>query len=177
MRVSIVILLIALIASVFGEATKADGGGQYGKVTLESLEGTGLLKLNGTSVTKEVHLVGSLICQNGELGTLDITGEANLTNTTVKHGGSIMGSFQATRSTIQEPITVLTQRAIFTATKLAGITVKQDSGFKGKQILELRQGTLVDGPIHFESGKGEVILYTGSQVLGPVTGGKILKKN
>lgn len=177
MRIIIGILLIVLITSVFGETTKAEGGGQYGKVTLESLEGTGLLKLNGTSVAKEVHLVGSLICQNGELGSLDITGEANLTNTTVKHGGSIMGSFQATRSTIQEPITILSQRAIFTSTKLVGITVKQDSGFKGKQILELRQGTLVDGPIHFDSGKGEVILYTGSQVLGPVTGGKILKKN
>jgi hypothetical protein len=29
----------------------------------------------------------------------------------------------------------------------------------------------------FESGKGEVLVYPGSQVLGQVTGGKIIKKS
>jgi hypothetical protein len=168
-------IFFLLLTTLFAE--EVNGGGQYGKVTVESLEGTGLLKLNGTSVTKEVHLTGSLICQNGEIGSLDIIGEANLTETKVEHGGSIMGSFQATRCQIQKPINVLSQRVVFTGTKLAGITVKQDSSYKGKQIVELRQGTLVDGPIHFESGKGEVIVYTGSQILGPVTGGKIIKKS
>ncbi len=171
------LIALSFMTSLFAESTKAEGGGQYGKITLEALDGTGLIKLNGTSITNEVHLIGSLICQNGEIGSLDIIGEANLTGTTVKNGGSVMGSFQTTRSTRQQPIILLSQKAVFTSTKLAGITVKQDSGFKGKQTLELRQGTIVNGPIHFESGKGEVILYTGSQVLGTVTGGKILKKN
>lgn len=143
---------------------------------LESLEGTGLLKLNGTSVAKEIHLTGSLICQNGEIGSLDIIGEANLTETKILHASTIMGSFQATRCQMEEPLTLLTQRAVFTGVKLTGIEVKRDSAYKGKQIIELRQKTLVDGPIHFESGKGEVLLYTGSQVLGPITGGKIIKK-
>jgi hypothetical protein len=175
---TIVLSLIAFsfIATLFADVTKAEGGGQYGKVTLESLEGNGLIKLNGTSITHDIHLNGSLISQNAEIGSLDIIGEVNMTETLVRHSGSIMGSLQATRSTFREPITILSQKAVFTASKLTGITIKQDSAFKGKQIIELRQGTLVDGPIHFESGKGEVLLHSGSQVIGAVTGGKILKK-
>jgi hypothetical protein len=169
------LIALSFIATLVAESTKVQGCGQYGQVKLESLNGTGLIKLNGTSVNHEISLVGSLISQNGEIGSLDVTGEVNLTETTVKKGGTIIGSMQTVRSTIQEPITILSQKAVFTSSKLAGITVKQDSAFKGKQIIELRQRTLVDGPIHFESGKGEVLIYTGSQVLGPVTGGKVIK--
>lgn len=164
------------MASLFAEPTKALGGANFGNETHESIDGSGLIKLNGTTVDQEVHVVGSLISQNGEIGSIDVTGQVNLTETTIKHGGSIMGSFQATRSKIEAPITLLSQKTVLTNSKLSGITVKQDSSYKGKQILELRLGTIVDGPIHFESGKGEVLVYPGSQVLGSVTGGKIIKK-
>ena len=76
----------------------------------------------------------------------------------------------------QKNITLLTQKAVFTASKLEGITVRKDGACKGKQVLELKQGTIVNGPIVFESGKGEVVIYPGSQVLGSVTGGKIVRK-
>lgn len=170
------LIAASFVATLFAEPTKAVGGAIFGSEAHDSIEGTGLVKLNGTTVFGDVHLVGSLISQNGEIGSLDVSGEVNLTETTIKHGGMVMGSFQATRSKIQEPITILSQKAIFTNSKISGITVKQDSAFKGKQIIELRLGTIVDGPIHFESGKGEVLLYPGSQVLGAVSGGKIVKK-
>jgi hypothetical protein len=150
---------------------------QYGAVNLESLKTTGLIKLSGTSIENGLQLVGSLICQNGEIGSLDIMGEANLTGTQIKQASIVLGSLQATRSTFQKPLTLLSQKALFTASTLESITVRKDDSFKGKQILELRQGSIVNGPIHFESGKGEVIVYPGCQVLGPVTGGKVVKKS
>ncbi len=171
------LLAASFFVGLFAETTKADGGANFGKVTLEAIDGTGLIKLNGTTVENDVHVVGSLIANNGKIGSLNVVGEANLTEVTVAGGGAVMGSFQAVHSTIEKPITLLSQRAVITNSKLAGITVKQDSAFKGKQVIELRRGTLVDGPIHFESGKGEVLLYPGSQVLGPITGGKVIKKN
>ena len=157
--------------------TQIAGVGQYGAITLEAIEGNGLVKLNGTSVIDNLHLVGSLISQNATIGSLEIIGEANLTETTVKKGGSILGSLQAVRSIFLEEITILSQKSVFTGCKLAKITVQQDRSFKGKQIIELKQGTIVNGPIHFESGKGEVMIFSGSQVLGSVTGGKIVKKS
>jgi hypothetical protein len=174
----IALIGLSFIASLFAaEPVRANGLGNYGVETLESIQGSGLVKLNGTSVTNTVQVMGSLITQNAHIGTLDVMGEANLTGTTVKHGGSIMGSIQAIRTTFEDSITILCQRSIFTASRLQGITVQQDSGFKGKQVIELKQGTTVSGPIHFESGKGEVIVNLGCKVLGPVTGGKVIKKN
>lgn len=170
------LVAISFAASLLAEPTKADGGGNFGNETLESIEATGLIKLSGTIVTNEIRMIGSLISQNGEIGSIDVTGEVNLTSTRLKNGGSIMGSIQTVRSKIEKPITILSQKSVFTNSTLAGITVKQDSGFKGKQIIELRLGTIVTGPIHFESGKGEVLLYQASQVLGEVTGGKVIKK-
>ncbi len=170
------IIAISFLCTLFAEPIQVYGGKNFGHESVEAIDGTGLIKLSGTIVENEVHIIGSLISQNGEIGELDIIGEVNLTGTTVKHGGQIMGSIQTVRSKIEEPITLLCQKAVFTNSKLSDITVKQDSGFKGKQILELRLGTLVNGSIHFESGKGEVLVYPGSQVLGTVSGGKIIKK-
>lgn len=180
---TVILALVALsfAVSLFAEETpKAQqiaGAGQYGAITLESIEGSGLVKLNGTSVLNNLHLTGSLVSQNATIGTLDIMGEANLTETTVKNGGSIMGSLQAVRSIFLQNIKILSQKAVFTGCRLEGITVQQDRSFKGKQIVELKQGTIINGPVHFESGKGEVIIFPGCQVIGLVTGGKIVKKS
>lgn len=181
---TVVLALVAFcfVASLFAEEaaapkTQIAGAGQYGAVTLDAIEGSGLVKLNGTSVLNNLHLTGSLVAQNAVIGSLDIMGEANLTETTVKNGGSIMGSLQAVRSIFLENIKILSQKAVFTSCRLEGITVQQDRSFKGKQIVELKQGTIINGPVHFESGKGEVIVFPGCQVLGVVTGGKIVKKS
>lgn len=149
---------------------------QYGKETLESLNGAGLIKLNGTTITNDLHFNGSLITKEAQIGSLDVMGEANLNQTTIHKASTIMGSLQATQSKFLQPITILSQKTLFTSCKLQGITVRKDDSYKGKQTIELKQGTIVDGPIHFESGKGEVILSSSSQVLGPITGGKVIKK-
>lgn len=184
---SIVLGLVAFsfIASLFADAKTTPpkpsqstaGINQYGAVDLEDLDAIGLIKLNGTSVANKLRLTGSLISQNAKIGSLDIIGEANLTGTTVKGGGHIMGSIQAVRSTFEKSITILCPKALFTGSHLQGITVQQDTSFKGKQVIELKQGTIINGPIHFESGKGEVIVFPGCQVLGGVTGGKIVRKS
>lgn len=152
------------------------GVNSYGAVTLEALQSAGLIKLNGTSILDSLHVTGSLIANSAEIGSIEVSGEANLTDTTIRKGGSITGSLQAVRSTCEQPLFLLTQKAVFTNSRFGAVTVRKDMAFKGKQILELRQGTLINGPVHFEGGKGEILLFPGSQVLGPVTGGKVVKK-
>lgn len=158
------------------DPTSVQGGGSFGNEKIESLTGTGLVKLNGTEIENQLQVTGSLIAHDAEIGFLDILGEANLTRSHIKNGASVLGQIQAIRSTFEKPLTILSQRAVFRESKLKEIIVKQDDGYRGKQIIELRQRTIVDGPIHFESGKGEVQIFPGSQVLGVVSGGKIVKK-
>ncbi len=184
----LVILILSFAASfVFAEetpqappsaaATKVAGANNFGSETLDSLQGAGLVKMYGTTVVNLVQVSGSLITKNAQIGSLEITGEANLTGTTVHGGGNVAGSLQMVSSTFNQSLTLTSQKAVFTASHLEGIKVLQDMGYKGKQILELRKGTIVNGPIEFQSGKGEVQVFPGSLVLGEVTGGKIVKKS
>lgn len=166
--------MIALIVSLLLAVDSLSH--HYGAETLKSVQRTGLVKLSGTKIEEQLQLNGSLISQNAEIGSLNIMGEANLTGTTIKESSTVMGSLQATRSTFTKALTLLSQKSLFTSSTLDTITILKDNGFKGKQIIELRQGTIVNGAIHFESGKGEVILSPGCQVLGTVTGGKIVRK-
>lgn len=149
----------------------------YGAVALDSLQASGLVKLNGTTIAQLLRVEGSLISQHAHIGSIEVLGEANLTDTVIQKGGTISGYLQAHGATIQQPVTLISQKAVFISSHLKGITFCSDGGYKGKQTLELRQRTIVDGPIHFESGKGEVLLYPTAQILGPVTGGKVVRKN
>lgn len=149
---------------------------QYGTETIESVDSFGLIRLNGTTVTDSVHVNGSLIANNAILNSFDVIGEANLTRTTIRNNSTVVGFIQAQNSKFEKPLTITSQKAVFIACELQGITLHQGDGFKGKQVLELKQGTIVHGPIVFESGKGEVYVYPGSQALDSVTGGKKIDK-
>ena len=171
------VVALSFITTMCAENITVSGGGNYGKETLQSLAITGMVKLNGTEITDTLRITGGLIARDAEIGFLDVLGEANLTHSHVINGCTVLGQIQAIGSTFDKPITILSQKAVFTDSKIKQITVKQDSAFKGKQIIELRQRTIVDGPIHFESGRGEVQIFPGSYVHGIVSGGKIVKKH
>lgn len=152
------------------------GAGSFGNETIDSIDTMGLAKLKGTTVLHLVQVSGSLISQDATLGSVSVMGEAHFTNTIIQNGGSILGYVQAHNSTFDGPLFIRGQKSVFVSTKLKGITVQPLDAFKGKQIIELRQKTIVDGPITFESGRGEIYLYPGAQVIGTVQGGKIVKK-
>jgi hypothetical protein len=190
LRISLLgILILSFVLSLFAKepteptqflnrsaVLKVLGGGNYGAETLESLQISGLAKLHGTTITDLLQVTGSLISLYAHLNTVDITGEANFTDTHVEKEATIIGSIQAVSSTFHQHLNLLTQKAVFTHCKLKSISIRQDSAFKGKQLLELKQGTIVNGSITFEGGKGEILLYPGSQILGTVTGGKVVRK-
>jgi hypothetical protein len=170
------IVALTLVSSLFAIGT-AQGVNQYGRTELEAIDSIGLIKLNGTSIKNQLQLVGSLIAQDAKIGSLNITGEANLTGCTVENEGKIVGAFQATKSNFKKNLTISSQKILLTACKAESLTIHRNEGFKGKQTLELTQNTVINGTVVFESGKGEVVLHSpGSQVLGGVVGGKIIKR-
>ena len=156
---------------------KLSGVHTFGAETFEQLSNEGLLKLNGTNILQTLRVDGTLLASFARIANLEVFGEANLRSTHVSGPCTIIGYLRAQESEFKGPLLLGAQKGVFTATKLASITVRKDDSFKGKQIIELKQGTIVDGSIHFESGKGEVYLYPGCQVLGSITGGKLIKKS
>jgi len=171
------ILLSLTLSSLFAiepELNRLSGGGSVGKETIELLNCTGVLKLNGTTI-HHLSVAGSLVTTSATLGALSVRGEANIRGSKITEPCTIYGYLRAQDTTFEAPLTLGAHKAVFTASKLTSITIQKEEGFKAKQIIELKQGTIVDGPIHFESGKGEVHSY-GAKILGPITGGKLIKK-
>lgn len=152
-------------------------GGSIGAVVYENLTSNmGQLKLSGTTVRQRLRVEGSLFTQSAQLGIVEVYGEANLKNSTVSSSFESVGYVKAEKTTFQGPVTLGGIKAVFSHSKIPSIVFRKDGSFKGKQVIELKHKTIVDGPIVFESGKGEVHCYPGCQVLGPIKGGKLMKK-
>jgi hypothetical protein len=153
------------------------GSDSYGEVTLESLEVLGSIKLNGTTVSKRLLVTGHLIANSAHLHEIEAEGDVKLKDSNLEAQVCVSGSLQACGSEFCQPLIFTGQKALFSKCKLSGITVRRDAAFKAKQILELKDRTIVDGPVVFEGGNGEVLLYAGSKIHGSVTGGKVTYKN
>ena len=153
------------------------GADSYGEVTLESLELVGTIKLNGTTVAKHLKVTGNLIATSAHLHDVDVDGNVKLTDTTLDQKLRVTGSLQAVGSEFRQPLFFNGQKARFSDCTLSGITIQRDAAFKAKQVIELKGKTFIDGPVNFEGGNGEVLLYPGSKVRGSVSGGKLVHKN
>lgn len=154
-----------------------NGSHSLGGETFDTITSSGLLKLNGTRIQQMLQVSGSLLAQSARLGALEVYGEANLSQSTVNRPSTIIGYLRAQGTHFEAPLTLGAAKAVFTSCRIDSITVRKEEGHKAKQTLELKQGTIVNGNITFESDRGEVCIYPGSQVLGKVIGGKIIRKN
>ncbi len=153
------------------------GKDTYGEETLESLQVLGTVKLNGTTISKSIKVTGNLIAHCAFLNQVEAAGDIQLFDTTIEQAMQATGSIKAFGSIFRQPLVFLGQRGLFSACQMAALTVQRDLAFKSAQIIELKDKTQVDGPILFENGGGKVLLYPGSRVKGPVTGGRIVHKN
>lgn len=171
------LLLLAAFALCAETKPVTPGLSNFGAETYETIDVSGLARLNGTTVRTLTQIRGSLLAQYARLSSLEVNGEANLNHTVISGPATVVGTLRTQNTTISGPLTLDTQKAYLTSTKLQSITVRKDASLKGKQVLELRQGTQVHGPIIFESGRGEVYLDPSSKLHGSITGGRAIKKN
>lgn len=171
------ISLLVLCAAIAIAATPKVGSDSYGEISLESLELLGSIKLNGTTVSKLLKVTGNLVANSARLHEIEAEGDVKLNDTLLEAPVLITGSLQASDSDFRQSLIFVGQKARFTKCKLIGITVRRDAAFKARQVIELKNGTIVEGPVVFEGGNGEVLLYHGSKIHGSVTGGKIVYKN
>jgi hypothetical protein len=159
-----------------GDKTLA-AGGAFGDVIFDHLTSNGLLKLNGTTVKEMLQVNGTLLTQGAQLNDVEVFGEANLKNSTVANALRVVGTLRAEKSNLKGPLTLTGVKATFIGSQIESIHVVKEPSCKGHQIIELKQKTMVNGPIVFDAGKGEVHCYPGSYVFSPITGGKLIKKN
>jgi hypothetical protein len=146
----------------------------YGRETVESITMNGSAVLEGTTVIGNTSVNGNLRVNEATLNTLIVIGKVALNGSLVDGEVVINGLLTADKTKFNKGISIASETVVFKNCQIASINVRESRN--RVQIVELRDGTQVEGSIVFESGKGEVWLYPGSVVKGDVVGAQI-KKN
>lgn len=147
-------------------------GQQYGNEVLDSLSATGSVCLNGTTVTGQTVITGSLRAVGASLNSLKVSDRAWLKDCIVTNGAEIGGRFGARNTRIQNGLTCSGRKVVLKGCTVDSITIKNCVGCNGLQIVILQAGTIVTGDIVFEGGNGLVQISPDSHVDGTIIGAK-----
>lgn len=162
---------------LFAKITQELGKDSYGKEVLSSLELQGAVKLHGTKIEEKTKVLGALIAHEALLKELDVTGDLQLFSSKIEGSTHAIGAFRAESCSFQETIYFSGKKASFSQSTLEkGIVFEKEFGFKGSQILELKNKSQVYGKILFEDGKGQVHLYPGVKLPSQIEGAEVIYK-
>ena len=148
----------------------------FGKETVQSIQAAGSVVLEKTQVLNLVEVNGSLEADQAIMGGLQVNGQVDLKNCSIDNDSYINGTLTADHTHFQKGLSIAAQKIALKTCTLDSLTVREVKGFHGVQVVDLRYGTKVTGPITIESGHGEVWLSSNSEVLGLISGAKVYKK-
>ncbi len=147
----------------------------YGKDTVDEIQVNGFVKLEGTKVLDHLQVNGCLKAENAKIEEMQVNGQATLDHCFIKQKSVICGALVATSSQFDNELSVSSERVIFNSCVLSSLRILRVGGYQGTQAVELRGKTKINSSIIFESGNGEVIVDSDSEIIGTVIGGKIRK--
>lgn len=169
MKKMIVLMTLLTVSSVYGaesmyKSNSNYGCQKYGKETLESIQGNGSVILNGTKVSGLVQVNGSLNAEESAINTLQVNGQVGLNNCVITNTAVINGGLNADNTKFQKQLNVASQKIVLRMCTVESLTVKEVSGYTDVQIVDLRSGTTITGPILVESGNGEIWISSNSEI-------------
>lgn len=153
----------------------AYGVQKYGHETVDTIQTNGSIILDGTNVLDAVSVNGSLNAEKSSIGSLVVNGQATLKNCLVNNTTIINGSLNADNTRFQKELSIASQRITLKACYVGSLVVREVNGDDRTQIIDLRSGTKIAGPIIVESGNGEVWISSNSEILDQVSGAKVLR--
>jgi hypothetical protein len=162
------VLLASALSKGYSMDTSSYGNQSYGKETVNSIQANGSVLLEGTKVLGTVNVNGNLDADEAAIGNLHVNGQVGLTNCLVSNQSVINGSLSAENSKFQGEISISSQKVLLRTCSIDSLKVREVVGYKGVQVVDLRSGTKVAGPLVVDSGNGEVWLSSSSEVNGPV---------
>lgn len=147
----------------------------YGKETVQTIEGSGAIKLDSTTVTKVVQVNGSLEANYAEIKQMQVNGQVKLNKCIVEEKSFIAGLLIATQTRFLEEIRVASDETTFDSCSIKSLRIMKSSDPSKKQMVYLKGQTKVSDSIIFESGNGLVKLDPESEMKVKIKGGKILE--
>ena len=136
----------------------------------------GSTTLDGTSLSGEITVNGSFTASKAVLNSLEVNGQVTLKKCSVSGETVINGGLVATATKFGGEVSIASPKVSFDGCSVASLRVRGGLFLTGRQIVELRGGTHIDGPVVVESGNGEIWVFSGSKVLGSVEGAQVIQK-
>ena len=152
------------------------GSCAYKNREFDSITVCGSAIFNKVTVHQGTTINGNLQANTSSLTALTVNGRAELSDSSIQGKTKINGFLLADHTKFNEEISCYSQRIVLSACLTSSITVREDGGYHETQVIELKDGTKVNGSIEFKSGNGEIWLFAGSEITGEVLGAKIIKK-
>jgi hypothetical protein len=150
---------------------------KYGKESLDSIQANGTVILEGTKVSGLVQVNGSLKAEESAINSLQVNGQTDLHNCVITSTAIVNGSLNADNTKFQNALTVASQKIVLRMCSVDSLTIREVSGYTGKQVVDLRSGTNVTGPIVVESGNGEIWISSNSEISETqVSGAQVYRK-
>lgn len=150
---------------------------KYGKETLDSIQGNGTVILEGTKILGLVQVNGSLKAEESAINTLQVNGQTDLHNCVIANTTTINGSLNADNTKFKNILSVASQKIVLGMCTVDSLTIREVQGYTGTQIIDLRSGTKVIGPISVESGNGEIWISSNSEISeAQVSGAQVFRK-
>lgn len=149
---------------------------KYGKETVDTIQANGSVILEGTKILGLVSVNGSCNAEESAIGSLQVNGQVKLKNCLIDNTTVVNGLLHADSTKFQKELSASSQKIILGACSINSLTIREVNGYDGPQIIDLRSGTKVTGPITVESGNGEIWLSSNSEILDQVTGAKVYRK-
>lgn len=173
--------VLTTVTEAYGKDTPMNanynyGSQSYGKETLSSIQTNGTLILEGTKVLGLVQVNGSFEADEANIENLHINGQAEIKNSLIKNDTKINGTLIADNTKFQHELSVASQKITLRTCSVDTLIVRAVAGFDGIQVVDLRSGTTITGPIYFESGTGEIWLSSNSEASGEITGARVVRK-
>jgi len=142
-----------------------------GNGTVKSLTGNGMVTVNGTTVSGTTLVNGLLNAKGANFYSLEVNGNAKLTQCTINHSAHIKGSLTASSTKFDRKLELNSGQATLINSKVRSDLHLAHTDSK-KQIVYLDDFSEVSGNIIFDDGEGEVILRGQSKIGGKVIGGR-----
>ena len=173
--IAIATLLTSITAAAGPVCQYNPGETRCGEGTVADVHANGTANLNGTTVTGDTIVNGTLHSHGAKLARVDVNGSACIKDSQVSQTAMINGTLKSQHSTFASDIRLGSTLSTLDHTNTVNIDVTADSSGHD-QLIYVSDASTVQGDITFNSGKGIVYLSKDSKITGQVRGGKIINK-
>ena len=129
----------------------------------------GVVRANGTKITKRLTVKGQALLKNTEINEMKVFGEAVISNTTVLGQSEVYGHLECHQTQFKRRVTLWSNQLSASNSIFEDVIISADQAM-GRVVLS--EKTTVNGNIVFKGQPGTVSLLSGAKIVGRIINGK-----